>query len=43
MKLSVAIPTYNSSNYLLDCLKSLKKIKHIDEIVISDDCSRDDE
>ncbi len=43
MKLSVAIPTYNSSKYLLDCLSSLKKIDHVDEIVINDDCSSEDE
>ena len=43
MKLSVAIPTYNSSNYLIDCLNSLKKIRHVDEIVINDDCSSEDE
>ena len=41
--ISIVIPTYNNLDYLKLCLKSLKKIKHIDEIVISDDCSRDDE
>lgn len=41
--ISVAIPTFNSSKYLEDCLKSLSYISIVDEIIISDDCSNDDE
>lgn len=40
-KISVGIPTFNSSNYLEECLRSLIKQKTIDEILISDDCSKD--
>ena len=39
--ISVAIPTFNSSKYLNDCLKSLINEQKIDEIVISDDGSSD--
>ena len=37
--ISAVVTTFNSSEYLADCLKSLKKSKFIDEIVISDDGS----
>ncbi len=40
---SVAIPTYNSSMYLKNCLDSLLNVKIIDEIIISDDYSNDSE
>lgn len=43
MKFSVAIPTYNSSKYLLDCLNSIKKIKNLNEIIINDDFSSENE
>ncbi|OUW38363.1 MAG: hypothetical protein CBD44_00945 [Flavobacteriaceae bacterium TMED184] len=39
--ISVAIPTFNSSLYLKDCLNSLLNVKIIGEIIISDDCSND--
>lgn len=39
--ISVAIPTFNSSRYLNDCLRSLIDVHKIDEIVISDDRSSD--
>jgi glycosyltransferase involved in cell wall biosynthesis len=39
--ISVAIPTFNSSNYLRSCLKSLINISLIDEIIINDDCSNE--
>ena len=38
-KISIGIPTFNSSKYLSDCLKSLEKFKTFNEIIISDDCS----
>ena len=41
--ISVAIPTFNSSNYLKSCLKSLINISLIDEIIINDDCSNENE
>ena len=37
--ISAVVTTFNSSEYLADCLRSLKKSKLIDEIVISDDGS----
>ena len=37
--ITVGIPTYNSSKYLNQCLKSIKNLKNIDEILISDDGS----
>lgn len=43
MKFSIAIPTFNSSEYLLQCLSSLKNSKNINEIVISDDFSSEEE
>ena len=36
---TVGIPTYNSSNYIEQCLKSIKNITSINEILISDDGS----
>ncbi len=36
-KISVAIPTYFSSNYITPLIKSIKKHTVVDEIVISDD------
>jgi len=38
-KFSVAIPTYNSSDYLRECIYGFRKSKYIDEIIISDDGS----
>ena len=38
-KFSVAIPTYNSSKYLKECIYGFKNSKFIDEIIIGDDCS----
>lgn len=38
-KFSVAIPTYNSSKYLKDCIYGFKNSKYLDEIIIGDDCS----
>ena len=39
MKISVAIPTFNSSKYLTPNLNNLIKTNLISEIVIRDDCS----
>ena len=39
MKISVAIPTFNSSKYLIPNLNNLIKTNLISEIVIRDDCS----
>ena len=36
---SVIIPTFNSSAYFKDCLKSVSKYKEVKEIIVSDDCS----
>ena len=41
MKVSIAIPTYNSSRYIPECLKQIKKIKNVDEIIINDDFSEE--
>lgn len=38
-KLSIAIPTYNSSMYLKEIFEVLNKFKPIEEIVVLDDCS----
>ena len=43
LKVSAAIPTYNSSKYLNSCINSLKKSKFIDEIIIHDDHSDEDD
>lgn len=37
--ITVAIPTYNSSIYLKECLVGFKNSKYINEILIGDDCS----
>ena len=39
IKVSIAIPTYNSSKYLYECIKALSNFKTIDEIIIHDDHS----
>lgn len=41
--ISVAIPTFNSSKYITECLESISKSKLIDEVIISDDNSRKEE
>lgn len=38
-KISIAIPTYNPSNYLGKLLENLQKFDKISEIIINDDCS----
>ena len=38
-KFSVAIPTYNSSEYLKECIEGFKNSKFIDEIIVCDDGS----
>lgn len=42
-KISIAIPTYNSSLYLQKCLKGFRSLQPIGEIVIADDGSTDEE
>lgn len=42
-KISVAIPTYNSSIYLSELLKRLSKFNSIQEVIISDDNSNIDQ
>ena len=42
-KFSVAIPTFNSSKYLLDCLSRFQNSKSVDDIIVSDDYSSDEE
>lgn len=37
--ITVGIPTYNSSVYLSDCLKSVLECKSVNEVIISDDGS----
>jgi len=39
-KYTVAIPTYNSSDYLRECIYGFKNSKYLDEIIVSDDCSK---
>tara|TARA_X000001036_G_scaffold440085_1_gene494294 strand:+ start:694 stop:1572 length:879 start_codon:yes stop_codon:yes gene_type:complete len=41
--ISVGIPTYNSSNYLNECIKSVISKKRINQIIISDDKSKENE
>ena len=41
--ISVAIPTYNSSKYLKDCLKRFIGLNIVNEIIIQDDCSSEKE
>lgn len=43
MKISIAIPTFNSSRYLGDNLNNLKNIYNISEIIIRDDGSTKEE
>jgi len=43
MKISIAIPTYNSSSFIADCLDSVRKINFVNEIIINDDHSSSDE
>ena len=38
-KISIGIPTYNSSKYLNECIRSIVDLKNVDEIIISDDGS----
>jgi len=42
-KFTVAIPTYNSSKYLKECIYGFKNSKFVDEIIIGDDCSEIEE
>lgn len=42
-RVSVAIPTYNSSQYIRECIKPLLSSKFIDQIIISDDFSKEEE
>ena len=39
-KFSVVIPTYNSSEYLQECIYGFKNSKYLQEIIIGDDCSK---
>ena len=39
-KFSVAIPTFNSSEFIKECILGFKNSKYIDEIIIMDDCSK---
>ncbi len=39
----VGIPTYNSSKYLNECIESIITKKNVDQIIISDDGSAEDE
>ena len=39
MKVSIGIPSFNSSDYVNELLKNLQNNKSISEIVINDDCS----
>ncbi len=41
--ISVGIPTYNSSKYLNECIESIITKKNVDQIIISDDGSAEDE
>ena len=40
-KISIAVPTYNSSRFILDTFTKVIKDKRVDEIVIHDDASSD--
>ena len=40
---SIVIPTYNSTKYLFELLKSTLKLVHLNEIIIIDDNSRKEE
>ena len=39
-KVSVGIPSYNSSSYIRHCIENFLSSKYINEIIISDDFSR---
>ena len=39
--LSVAIPTYNSSKYLLSSINSVKNYEFVNEIIVHDDFSKE--
>ncbi len=41
--ISIGIPTYNSSRYLKACIKSVINLKKVNQIIISDDCSKESE
>lgn len=42
MKVSVALATYNGEKYILEQLRSiLEQTRQVDEVVITDDCSKD--
>lgn len=41
--ISLAIPFYNTSRYFLDCIKYALQDDFISEIVVNDDCSRQEE
>lgn len=43
MKISVAIPTFNSSKYFYECVKPFLKITNISEIIVCDDNSKEDD
>ena len=38
-KISVAVPTYNSSKYLKSCISPFLESNFADEVIVSDDCS----
>ena len=41
--ITIGIPTYNSSKYINQCLKSIKNLSRVNEILISDDGSTNSE
>ena len=43
INVSVAIPSYNTSDYIEKAIKPLLSSKYINEIIIQDDCSEIDE
>jgi glycosyltransferase involved in cell wall biosynthesis len=43
LKLTIGIPTYNSSKYLESCISSVINLRCLDELIISDDCSEKNE
>ena len=42
-KLSIVIPTYNSSIYLKECIKGFVKSEFVNEIIVGDDFSSNSE
>ncbi|MGE0052418.1 MAG: glycosyltransferase family 2 protein [Arcobacter sp.] len=40
--LSIFVPSYNHSKYIIECLKALKSIPISKEIILIDDCSKDE-